>query len=194
MKRKCAFLMCIFAPLFVLSTGCSSSGEPVDTLATFIPLSNEVAGWAEDLDPERKNVAGPQTADCVIKEAGDTEDCADDWINGAINDFVATGGWVAIGREAYIKGTWKLDLYINEMTTTATNQEVYEAFATKLPWTDITLDAGESAARIGKTPAYYETQATKDIYFVELVIIPDCDDGCEDAVKEFTKAVLNKIP
>jgi hypothetical protein len=193
MKRKCAFLLCILAPIFVFTTGCSSSGEPVDTLAQLIPLSNEVAGWEEDLDAER-NIPGPQTANCIIREEGDTEDCADDWINGAINDFVATGGWVAIGREAYKKDTWKLDLHINEMTTPATNQEVYDAFSTKLQWTDITLSAGETAARIGSTPSYWETHATKGNYFVELILIPECEDGCEDAVKEFTAAVLNKIP
>jgi hypothetical protein len=181
MNRSCFLYILLVFTLII--PACGSSGNGGGSVKDYLPASGEITGWAEDTD---KGEPGPEeTEDVAI---------ASIWVNGAIDRFVATGGWVALAQEFYKNASdMEISLHIYEMTDAAKAGEVYAAMEdyVGLTWADTDFGAGEDNGRWGPTYMYSYADATKGKYFVETTTMPET---AETEAKDFMKAVLNKLP
>jgi hypothetical protein len=179
MNRRC--FLCILLALTLVLPACGSSSN--GSVKDYLPASGEITGWAEDT---LKGEPGPEeTSDVAV---------ATIWVNGAIDRFVATGGWVALAQEYYKNASdVEISLHIYEMTTTAKADEVYAAMEdyTGVTWTDTAFGGEESNGRFGVVFTYCYADATKGKYFLETTTKPTT---AETEGKDFIKAVLLKLP
>jgi len=179
MNRYC-FLCILLAALMLPACGSSSSS---DSPKDYLPASGEITGWAEDAD---KGEPGPEETDDLA--------VATIWVNGAIDHFVATEGWVSLAREFYKNASdVEISLHIYMMNSDAKAGEVYAAIEgyTGVTWTDTDFGGGESEGRFGVVFTYCYADAIKGKYFLETTTKPTT---AETEAKDFMKAVLNKIP
>ena len=183
MNRSCFLCILVVVVLMVSACGCSGNGNGGGSLKDYLPASGEITGWAEDTE---KGEPGPEeTAEVAV---------ATNWVDGAIDRFVATGGWVALAQEFYKNASdMEISLHIYEMTDAAKAGEVYAAMEdyVGITWTDTDFGAGEDNGRWGPTYMYSYADATKGKYFVETTTKPE---DAETEAKDFMKAVLNKLP
>lgn len=176
-------LLCILLALALVFSACGSSGNGGGSVKDYLPASGEITGWAEDTE---KGEVGPEETDDVA--------VATNWVNGAIDRFVATGGWVALAQEYYKNASdVEISLHIYGMATAAKADEVYAAMEdyTGVTWTDTAFGGGESNGRFGVVFTYCYADATKGKYFLETTTKPNT---AETEAKDFIKAVLNKMP
>lgn len=180
-----AYILCILLALVLVVPACGSSGNGNGggSVKDFLPASGEITGWAENTD---KGEPGPEeTTDVAV---------ATIWVNGAIDRFVATGGWVALAQEFYKNASdVEISLYIYEMSDSAKADEVYMAMEdySGVSWTDTDFGGGQDNGRFGSVFTYSYADATKGEYFIETTTRPS---DAETEAKDFMKAVLNKIP
>ena len=180
-----SFILCILLALVLVVPACGSSGNGNGdgSVKDYLPASGEITGWAEDTD---KGEAGPEeTTDVAI---------ATYWVNGAMDRFVATGGWVAVAQEFYRNATdVRISLFIYEMSDTAKAGEVYAAMEdySGVVWTDTAFGGGEDNGRFGAVYMYCYSNTTKGKYFIETTTQPE---AAETEAKDFMKAVLDKLP
>ena len=183
MNRSCFLCILVVVVLMVSACGCSGNGNGGGSLKDYLPASGEITGWAEDTE---KGEPGPEeTAEVAV---------ATNWVDGAIDRFVATGGWVALAQEFYKNASdMEISLHIYEMTDAAKAGEVYAAMEdyVGITWTDTDFGAGEDNGRWGPTYMYSYADATKGKYFIETTTKPE---DAETEAKDFMKAVLNKLP
>lgn len=185
MKRS--WFICILLAGMLAVSACSSgngNGNGVN-LEELLPAGGEVTGWAEDTT---KGETGPEVT-------SDEQIAVVDWaLNGALEKFVATGGWKAVAREFYINATDdKIALYIHEMseTTTADAYDIIKEDYASASWADYDYGAGQDLGAFGSVYTYGYAIATKGKYFIDATVEPA---GAEDGAKTFLTAVLNKIP
>jgi len=188
MYRTVTTILALGLTVALAGAGCGSSSEPDKTLKDFLPASGDVPGWLENTD--RGEVGVETTVD-------PTE--ATDWVNGAMDLFLQSGGWKGLGREFYINGQQRINLVIHEWIDAAAATKGYQDLDTyhadDIPdWTDLSLGAGETGCRIGRVGSYYwYVNAQKSKYLIETTTEPS-DAAAETAAKDFVEAVLNKIP
>jgi hypothetical protein len=183
MKRSCFLCILLAVALMVPACGSSGNGNGDGSVKDYLPASGEITGWAEDT---AKGEPGPE-------ETGDLA-TATLWVDGAMDIFVDTGGWVALAQEHYKNASdVEISLHIYEMTEAAKADEVYVAMQdyAGVSWTDTAFGGGESNGRFGTVFTYCYADATKGKYFVETTTKPV---AAETEAKDFIKAVLNKIP
>lgn len=184
MKRS--WFICIFMAGMLAVSGCGSdNGNGGPSLEEFLPASGEVTGWAEDT---AKGETGPEVT-------SEEQIAVIDWaLNGALEKFVATGGWKAVAREFYINATDdKIALYIHEMseTTTTDAYDIIKEDYASASWADYDYGAGQDQGAFGAVYTYGYAIATKGKYFIDATVEPA---AIEDDAKAFLTAVLNKIP
>ena len=91
--------------------GGDNGGKSVEE---YLPASNEITGWEEDTD---SGEPGPEVTDNAQQAAS--------WpgVNGAIDKFVETEGWVAVAREFSRMGrTESLSIYTSSKMLNAPNR------------------------------------------------------------------------
>ena len=180
--RAFSVLVWLIFPVLLAACGSSGGGQQV-SLEDLFPASGEISGWEEDT---AQGAAGPEvTSDRAT---------AYEWADGAMDTFDQVGGWVALGREFYVKGDTKVELDIFEMTDEQKAAEVYRQLAgySGISWEDFDFGAGQSLGRFGcATPFYCGANAVKGKYFVETQTEPHT---AEADAKAFFTAVLQRIP
>lgn len=182
MKRSW-FICILLAGVLAVSACSSGNGNGDGSVKDYLPASGEITGWAEDT---LKGEPGPEETTEV--------DIATNWVNGAIDRFVATGGWVALAQEYYKNASdVEISLHIFEMTDAAKADEVYVAMEdySGIDWTDTAFGGGEANGRFGTVYTYCYADATKGKYFIETTTKPVT---AETEAKDFIKAVLDKLP
>jgi hypothetical protein len=171
--------------MLAVSACSTDNGNGSENLVDFLPASGEVTGWAEDTT---KGEAGPEVT-------SDEPTAVVDWaLNGALEKFVATGGWKAVAREFYINASDdKIALYIHEMSTSTVGDayDVIKEDYASANWQDYDYGAGQTLGAFGAVYTYGYAIATKGKYFVDATVEPA---AIEDDAKTFLTAVLNKIP
>lgn len=186
-KILSAFALAAFVAGLVAGCG-DDGGGGGQKLIDLLPASGEVTGWTEDTE---KGEPGPQ----VTQSADD----ATAWVDGAMDKFVESGGWVALGQEFYTNDDLDISLYIHEWTDAASAAVGYtdleEYHADDIPsWTDVSLGAGETACRTGRVGTFYwYLNGTKSKYLIETTTGPASDENSEQAAQDFAAAVFNKI-
>ncbi len=183
-KKLSILLACLLAMSLVAFVGCGSSDDPdpEKKLEDYIPATDDIAGWTEDIGHGEVGV-----------EAAYTQDEGEMLIDGALDPFVDTGKWAALAIEYYVNGETSIQLSVFEMTDTAGVSEVYAYLATHpegINWTDTTL--GEQG-RIAEMATNWLIQTTKGKYFVETVTMPRSPET-EQPAKDFASAVLALLP
>ena len=179
------YLLCILLALVLVVPACGSSGNGNGngSVKDYLPASGEITGWAEDT---AKGEAGPEeTTDLAV---------ATYWVNGAMDRFDTTGGWVALAQEFYKNATdMEISLHIYEMSDASKADEVYVAMEdyAGVTWTDTDFAGGEDNGRYGTVYMYSYADATKGKYFIETTTKPE---DAETEAKDFIKAVLLKLP
>jgi len=189
MSRTILIALSLLSLVAGLAAGCGSSnnGDEVK-LVDLLPASGEVAGWTENT---ARGEEGPEVTETV--------EGATAWVDGAMDGFVESGGWVALAREFYQNGDLLIELYIHEWTDAAAAATGYDDLAQyhsgDIPnWTDVSLGAGEAACHTAQVVAFYwYLDAHKDKYLIEMTTAPDDVEGAEQAAEDFATAVLNKI-
>ena len=171
----------IFA-LPLLTAACGSSGGDDKNVIDYLPASGEISGWVEDT---AKGEAGPESTSTIQD--------ATLWVDGAMDLFTATGGWVALAREFYVNGGTRISLFIYEMSNATIAGQVYDTMASYsgVQWSDFSFDGGENLGRFGTIYHDCYADAVKGKYFLETWTEPETADA--DA-KAFMKAVLQKLP
>lgn len=179
--KRVIFGLLVFA-LTMLLANCGSSGGGNKDVIDYLPASGEISGWVEDTD---KGEAGPESTSDVQE--------ATMWVDGAMDLFTATGGWVALAREFYKNGETRISLFIYEMSDETTAVQVYDTMASYsgVSWSDFSFDGGEDRGRFGTIYTDCYADAVKGKYFVETWTEPET---AEAEAKAFTKAVLLKLP
>ena len=168
--------------LAVVGCGSSGGGEQVD-LVDLLPASGQISGWQEDTS---RGEAGPEVTSDLAE--------ATMWVDGAMDTFTATGGWVALAQEFYVNGEITIDLHIFEMSDADKASAVYDALAdySGISWTDESYGGGEAKGRFGCTaPFYCGADAQKGKYFIETNTKPAT---AESEAKALMSAVLQQIP
>lgn len=185
MKRSWYICIISAAALAVSACGSDNGNGNGPDLEEFLPASGEVTGWAEDTN---KGETGPEVT-------SDEQIAVVDWaLNGALEKFVATGGWKAVAREFYINATDdRIALYIHEMseTTVADAYDIIKEDYASASWADYDYGAGQDLGAFGAVYTYGYAIATKGKYFIDATVEPA---AIEDDAKAFLTAVLNKIP
>ncbi len=190
MSRKILSAIAMAAFFAGLAAGCGGSGNGGDVqLADLLPASGEVSGWTENTD---RGEAGPEATQSV--------DTATLWVDGAMDGFVQSGGWVGLAREFYSNGDLEIELYVHEWEDAASATTGYTGLATyhgdDIPtWNDVSLGAGEAGCHMGQVGSfYYLLDAHKSKFLVELTVAPATGEGAEQAAQDFAAAVVAKIP
>jgi hypothetical protein len=188
-SKRLAWLCLAIGLVWTAGCGSSADPDPGKTLAELLPASGEVTGWQENTD---RGEPGPETTTDSTQ--------ATDWVNGAMDLFLQSGGWAGLGREFYTNGELRINLVIHEWTDSAAATKGYQDLATyhvdDIPdWTDVSLGSGEAACRMGKVGSFYwYVNAHKSKYLVETTTEPANDAAAETAAREFAAAVMAKLP
>ncbi len=186
MFRNASFVFLASIVFAILTGGCGSTDNGQQkSLVDYLPGSGDIAGWTENTE---RGEPGPEYTDSI--------DTATDWVDGAMDFFVESGGWAGVAREFYINGDIKITLYLHEWTDEAAAKKGYDGLLQYhgATWTEVPLGAGEAACSMGTLgSAYRLTIAYKGKYLLDTETEPVSDES-ETAAKDFAKAVLSSLP
>ena len=184
MKSIIFILSILVLTFFIVS--CESSDTPNEeksiTLMDLMPDSNEILGWYENTKMGEPEI-----------EITDELSVATYWVNGAMDSYTKTGGWIALAREFYKKDDTEVSLYIYEMSSKEKASKVFNELLdyTGVEWSDYDFGGGEDNGRFGVIHKYAYSNVTKGKYLIETQTTPET--AAEDA-KSFCKSILDRIP
>ena len=182
--------------------GCSSSdngGSSIE-LVDILPGSGEVSGWEEDPEAQNwigeDNPPGPQVTTCLQTTEG--QDCAEDWVDGAISYYPKDGAWLGLAVEQYKKDPLIVTLIVHELKDQQATDQLFVALEEHpgKDWTPVDFGAGEDRGKILEVlGAYWWILAAKGNFLVETQTGPTPSiENSESEAKAFAAEVLKKIP
>ena len=182
MKKNIFILIITIFSVFIISCGSSDDSKESKSLGEYLPVGGEITGWDENTLMGEEGIE--TTTDLSV---------ATYWVNGAMDRYTKTGGWVSLAREFYTNGEIKISLFIYEMSNKEKASTVFTELEdyTGVNWQDFEFGGGENNGRFGIIHTYAYTNATKGKYLVETQTMPET---AEAQAKSFCKTILERLP
>jgi hypothetical protein len=164
---------------------CAGNGSEILPVEDYMPKDGYVEGWVEDTGMGDPGV-----------EAAHTKEEAEALINGAIDPFESTGGWVALAIEYYKNDrdpSQTLELMLLEMQTASHAMVVYEDPGLTMGVTWDPLSVGDVGRTLSAGP-HWVIHVVYHNYFLKVSRATPGDEAGLSAAESFLEAVVAGLP